>query len=123
MAAGSREVCNRFGRLTSRGRPPGRRPARLRRVSGHAEVKLVAEGADFSVLPDLSGDAPLLGRRKRRPPFCPPARAPGSPYEGIVTLPCEERQRTIRGYGFSCGREDLAPRAHRNGAEHAVRLS
>jgi hypothetical protein len=24
------------------------------------------------------------------------------------------------GYGFSCGRDDLAPRGHRRGAEHAV---
>jgi hypothetical protein len=31
------------------------------------------------------------------------------------------RARSIdKRYGFSCGRDDLTPRAHRRGAEHAV---
>ena len=34
---------------------------------------------------------------------------------GIVTLPCEERERTTP-QRFSSGRDDLAPRAHRRGA-------
>ncbi len=39
--------------------------------------------------------------------------------QGVVTLRWEEA-RGIAPYGFSCGRDDLAPRAHRRGAEHAV---
>jgi len=39
---------------------------------------------------------------------------------GIVTLPREERERTCKRYEFLCGRDDVAPRAHRGGAEHAV---
>jgi hypothetical protein len=40
---------------------------------------------------------------------------------GVVTLPREERERTTP-YGFSSGRDDLAPRAHRRGAKCAMRL-
>ena len=43
--------------------------------------------------------------------------------KGIVTLPREDHDRTIRGTDFSCGRDDLAPRAHRRGAEDTVCLS
>jgi len=35
--------------------------------------------------------------------------------EGIVTLPCEERERTTP-QRFSSGRDDLVPRTHRRGA-------
>jgi hypothetical protein len=40
--------------------------------------------------------------------------------KGIVTLPREERERTMRGTDFQAAADDLAPRAHRRGAEHAV---
>jgi hypothetical protein len=39
--------------------------------------------------------------------------------KGIVTLPGEERADS-KGYRFSSGCDDLAPRAHRRGPEHAV---
>jgi len=39
--------------------------------------------------------------------------------DGVVTLPREERARTTP-YGFSSGRDDLAPRAHRRSAERGV---
>jgi hypothetical protein len=42
-------------------------------------------------------------------------------YAGIVTLPCEERERTTP-QRFSSGRDDLAPRAHRCGAKRVMRL-
>jgi hypothetical protein len=48
------------------------------------------------------------------------AAAPTMLRAGIVTLPREERKRTCKRYGFSFGRDDVAPRAHRGGAEYAV---
>jgi hypothetical protein len=47
--------------------------------------------------------------------FVPASRGLNS----IVTLPCEERERTTP-QRFPGGRDDLAPCAHRRGAEHAV---
>jgi ferredoxin len=41
-------------------------------------------------------------------------------YIGIVTLPCEERERTTP-QRFSGGRDDLAPCAHRRSAKRAMR--
>jgi hypothetical protein len=39
----------------------------------------------------------------------------GKRFEGIVTLPCEERERTTP-QRFLSGRDDLVPRTHRRGA-------
>ena len=43
--------------------------------------------------------------------------------EGHRHVATRRARADYKRYGFSCGRDDLAPRAHRRGAEHAVCLS
>jgi hypothetical protein len=71
----------------------------------------------------LAGTAKLAPSSHRSGSFAPFAnRAPRKAHHGVVTLRCEEA-RGIAPYGFSSGRDDLVPRTHRRGTEHAVRLS